>query len=430
VRRARLAVSLLGLLAGCVTFNAGMRLQQIGLSSGNRLISVDKRDFPDGDPRHGTPTCIGSEALQQAALSDPNFATYVFAHGVPDGIAIGDYVATLDLAYVRDHSVVTLAVLAPQNRQVIATRPLGEDDLMAIDPHARAAALRQKMVNFSRLYAVSTVMTQHLPPLGGAVVEYGFVLLPASETAADAFGGTPHDAEKIVAWVMPDGPASQLLRVGDRVVAIDGLDVRAADRANAASQAPKHLRIRRAAEILEVEVSPLTLPNRVVIVLDSNPTPNAFVVPGGERIVVTDSLLALLPEDDALASVLGHEYAHIVLGHAAIPNPAQRVAVGVAAIGLLPVLLPSDIIRPGTSRQVVQAMHHGFSRDQERDADRLGLQYARAAGYDPRAILLVLDRVQEKVPVEGVDQFFDLHPPYPERRALIEAELSRTATAP
>ncbi|MDX2168335.1 MAG: M48 family metalloprotease [Deltaproteobacteria bacterium] len=429
MRGALLSASLLSLLAGCVTFHAGMRLQQIGLSTSNRLISVDKRDFPDGNPRRGTPTCIGSEALQQAALSDPQFATYVFAHGIPDGIAVGDYVATLDLAYLSDHSVVTLAHLAPQNRQVIATRPLSEDDRMAIDPHARAVALRQRMANFGRLSAVSTTLTAHLPPLGGAVVEYGFVLLPASETAAEAFGGAPQDAEKIVTWVMPDGPASQLLRVGDRVVAIDGVDVPVADRSGTPWQGAKRLRIRRATEILEVEVAPQTLPNRVVIVLDPSPTPNAFVMPGGERIVVTEGLLTLLPEDDALASVLGHEYAHIVLGHAEAPNPAQRAAVSVAALGLLPVLLPSDIVRPGTSRQVVQAMHKGFSRDQERDADRLGLQYARAAGYDPQAALVVLDRMQAAVPVEGVDQFFDLHPPYPERRALIEAELA-SAPAP
>jgi Zn-dependent protease with chaperone function len=429
VRRAWLAASLLSLLAGCVTFHAGVRLQQIGLATNNRLISVDKRDFPAGDPRQGTPTCLGSEALQQAALADKQLAAFVFAHGIPDGIAVGAFVKTLDLAYLSDHSVVTLASLAPQNRQVIATRPLNEDDLAAIDPHARAVALRQKMVNFGRLSAVSTAMTKHLPPLGGPVMEYGFVVLPASETAAEAFGGRSSDAEKVVVWVMPDGPASQLLRVGDRVIAIDGLEVPVAERTGTPWQGAKRLRIRRAAEILEVEVAPQTLPNRVVVVLDSNPMPNAFVVPGGERIVVTNGLLTLLPEDDALASVLGHEYAHIVLGHAQAPNPAQRMAVGVAALGLLPVLLPSDIVRPGTSQQVVQAMHKGFSRDQERDADRLGLQYVRAAGYDPRAALLVLDRLQEKVPVEGVDQFFDLHPPYPERRALIEAELTGAAAA-
>jgi len=54
----------------------------------------------------------------------------------------------------------------------------------------------------------------------------------------------------------------------------------------------------------------------------------------------------------------------------------------------------------------------------------LGIQFARRAGYDPRAALIVVDRLLPPAAGSALDELLDLHPPYAERRALIEAELA------
>jgi Zn-dependent protease with chaperone function len=425
VRRAAVVACLLSLLAGCAVIGATARLQQLGEASDGALMLVAK---PAGLPGRATPPPAAAPARRDAVTADESVAAFVAAHGIPDAVAIGPLALSLQFAYLADRSVFTVESSPPG--RVSGSRTLTEDELAQIEPDHRAAALQTAMDNYGRLQTVSRALSDSLPPMGGPVQDYGVVLLPAHVVVARAFGGEANEAEKVVAWVRLDSGRSGDLRVGDRIVAIDGVAVPVADRTGGGWEGPTRLSVRRGGETFDVELTPQTWPQRIYIELVNDPAPNALVVPGGEQIIVTTGLLALLPEDDALAAVLGHEYAHIALGHAQQPSAVQRLAVGVAALGLLPVLMTSEIARPGTSHQVVQAMHKGFSRDQERDADRLGLQYARGAGYDPHAALVALDRLQQAAPVEGVDQFFDLHPPYPERRALLEAELHRSAAAP
>ena len=103
---------------------------------------------------------------------------------------------------------------------------------------------------------------------------------------------------------------------------------------------------------------------------------------------------------------------------------AGTVLKGIVGFGIL---LPVGMVVPGSSEVLgglMQGVENRFNRDQERDADRLGVHYARAAGYDPSAALVLLDALQQKVPVGSVDQFLDVHPPYPERRELLAAEIA------
>jgi predicted Zn-dependent protease len=126
-----------------------------------------------------------------------------------------------------------------------------------------------------------------------------------------------------------------------------------------------------------------------------------------------------------LAVALGHELAHITLGHVERRVTPGSVLKGIVGVG---VLLPAEIAVPGAGQLLgagIQGVENRFNRDQEHDADRLGLHHARAAGYDPAAALRLIDTLEAKAPVGAVDQFLDVHPPYPEHRALIEAELGR-----
>lgn len=122
--------------------------------------------------------------------------------------------------------------------------------------------------------------------------------------------------------------------------------------------------------------------------------------------------------------------ARSILGHVEDKVTAGSVLKGIVGVG---VLLPANIILPGSGQLLgagLQGVENRFNRDQERDADRLGLQYAKAAGHDPAAALVLLDALQEKAPDSGIARFLDIHPPYPERRTRIEAELASQPQSP
>ncbi|WP_300974386.1 M48 family metalloprotease [Sphingomonas sp. LHG3406-1] len=114
---------------------------------------------------------------------------------------------------------------------------------------------------------------------------------------------------------------------------------------------------------------------------------NAFAVPGG-YIYITRQLMGLMNDEAELAFVLGHETGHIAANHAQARQAAsQRNAIG----GILGTILGS-VIGGGFGNVIGQLAQTGsqlntlsFSRNQEYDADRLGISYLARAGYDPAA---------------------------------------------
>lgn len=146
--------------------------------------------------------------------------------------------------------------------------------------------------------------------------------------------------------------------------------------------------------------------------------PNAFVLPSG-KIGVTTSLLALVRNDDQLAAVLGHEVGHVVGRHAAerysntaLTSAGLQIAQGAAgnygkAVGSLGsfgaqlgVLLP-------------------FSRRDELEADRLGVDYLAAAGYRPSEAV-ALWRLMAAQRQSGTPEFASTHPSDATRIAALE----------
>jgi predicted Zn-dependent protease len=117
-----------------------------------------------------------------------------------------------------------------------------------------------------------------------------------------------------------------------------------------------------------------------VTLLNSNLN-NAFAIPGG-YVYVTRQLVALMNDEAELAFVMGHEVAHVAAQHA--KKREQRSALTGIGAALLGALTGSNIIGnlAGTGAQLYTL---GYSRDQEREADSLGLRYLARAGYDPDA---------------------------------------------
>ena len=118
---------------------------------------------------------------------------------------------------------------------------------------------------------------------------------------------------------------------------------------------------------------------------------NAFVLPGG-KVGVFEGMMDLVGEDDdKLATVLGHETAHVGARHAAERVSRELLAQTAVQVGAQQITrMPID---PTAARALGAALGLGvqygvlmpFSRQQELEADTVGLRYMRQAGYDPRA---------------------------------------------
>jgi predicted Zn-dependent protease len=157
------------------------------------------------------------------------------------------------------------------------------------------------------------------------------------------------------------------------------------------------------------------------------PIPNALALPEGQ-IFVSRGVLVLVNSEDELAGILAHEVAHVEERHAderqglAIVTSPIRLGTGIAgwATGLIIPGLGDAIVELGESTQGLVLAP--YSRDQEREADRVGQSLAAAAGYDPDGLVNLLDTMAnaEALTPENARErsFFDSHPTTDERVEL------------
>lgn len=127
---------------------------------------------------------------------------------------------------------------------------------------------------------------------------------------------------------------------------------------------------------------------------------NAFALPGGFIGVHTGLLLAVSNESE-LASVLGHEIGHVTQRHIARTIAQQRQAAPMAIAALAVAVLaarssPNAAMGMGSlGGTLVQSKMLSFSRDAEREADRVGFETLRNAGFDPSASAMFFTRLQQ-----------------------------------
>lgn len=115
-------------------------------------------------------------------------------------------------------------------------------------------------------------------------------------------------------------------------------------------------------------------------VLDS-PVINAFALPGG-YVYVTRGLLSVMNSEAQLAAVMGHEIGHVTARHSARQMTEQQIAQ--LGLGLGSILSARVAQYSGVASQGLGLVFLKFSRDNENEADMLGVRYATRAGYDPR----------------------------------------------
>jgi predicted Zn-dependent protease len=150
---------------------------------------------------------------------------------------------------------------------------------------------------------------------------------------------------------------------------------------------------------------------------------NAFALPGG-HVYVSRGLLALLNQEDELAGVLGHEIAHVAARHAV---RRMTVATPFAVITGIPALL-TGIVSPALADSIANAGQLAgglvlapYSRDQEREADRIGMELAALGGWDPASLSSFLETLEREEQASGAARhagWLDTHPTTPERIRL------------
>src|SRR5712692_9279221 len=161
-------------------------------------------------------------------------------------------------------------------------------------------------------------------------------------------------------------------------------------------------------------------------VIDSDEV-NAFALPGG-FFYVNSGLVLRANEESELAGVMAHEISHVTARHGT-KNATKGELMQFATIPLI-LLGPGGWAGYGIYQGLnlaIPVTYLKFSRDAEREADFLGLQYMYKAGYDPNSYVTFFERIQadEKRRPGTIPKFFSTHPPTPERIELAQKEIAR-----
>ncbi len=164
-----------------------------------------------------------------------------------------------------------------------------------------------------------------------------------------------------------------------------------------------------------------SLPYRFAV-LDS-PVVNAFAVPGGS-VYVTRGILALMSSEAELAAILGHELGHVNARHSVRRMSEQMLA----QIGLVAgsVISKEFAKFAGLAGVGLQVLFLKYSRDDERQADSLGVDYARLSGYNPADMAVTFAALEKLGDLSGgrsLPGFLSTHPLSSERVQNVQAML-------
>jgi predicted Zn-dependent protease len=160
--------------------------------------------------------------------------------------------------------------------------------------------------------------------------------------------------------------------------------------------------------------------------LADDQTINAFALPGGP-IFITVGLMKHLETEGQLAGVLAHETGHVVARHSAEQIAKAQLTQGLSGAA---VIAASDPDNPNSSQRaaavaavVGQMINMKYGRDDELEADRLGVRFMAEAGYDPRSMVRVMQILAESSQGERPPEFFSTHPNPEHRIERIQAAI-------
>lgn len=152
---------------------------------------------------------------------------------------------------------------------------------------------------------------------------------------------------------------------------------------------------------------------------------NAFTLPGGTIYVHTGTLDKAT--EDELASVIAHEIGHVAARHVAKHLQAD---LGFAALMQLAHVAGASAQAAQLADSLYTLLSHGFSRQDELEADRLAIGYTQMAGYNPEGLVSFFEKMLEEEPESLVEKAFvwrSTHPLTSERIAKAKEEIRKTA---
>jgi predicted Zn-dependent protease len=141
-------------------------------------------------------------------------------------------------------------------------------------------------------------------------------------------------------------------------------------------------------------------------------TVNAFALPGGQ-IFITRALLNLLDSEGELAGVLGHEIGHVVGRHSAEQIAKSQLIqglAGAASVGLYDPENPESASAAQMAQLVGAMINMKYGREDELQSDRLGVRFLGDSGYDPRALISVMQVLESASGGARQPEFMSTHP--------------------
>ncbi|TGE04570.1 M48 family metallopeptidase [Hymenobacter fodinae] len=147
------------------------------------------------------------------------------------------------------------------------------------------------------------------------------------------------------------------------------------------------------------------------LLADEN-TINAFALPGGQ-VFITAGLLKNLKTEGQVAGVLAHEIGHVVARHSAEQIAKSKLTqglTGAAAIGMYDPDRPGTAVSAAAAAMVGKLLTLRYGRQDELEADKLAVDFTPSAGYDPRAMIQVMEILEQANHGSSPPEFLSTHP--------------------
>jgi predicted Zn-dependent protease len=142
-------------------------------------------------------------------------------------------------------------------------------------------------------------------------------------------------------------------------------------------------------------------------------TINAFALPGGQ-VFITQGLLKNLTSEAQLAGVLAHEVGHVVARHSAEQVAQSQLTQGLTGAAAIAAYDPnhpaSGIAKAAAAAMIAKLVTLRFSRNDELEADKFAVRFTPQAGYNPSAMIGVMQTLEREAGGQNPPEFLSTHP--------------------